>query len=86
MTLRLVDDNVTPLPVRNLNDIASMARGFADDLDSQAYGEVTRVICIAEHEAGLAILGWGENTSPYELMGLFEAAKLRVFADDAIDD
>jgi hypothetical protein len=36
--------------------------------------------------AGLSIHVKGENCSSYELMGLFEAAKLSVFADDAIPD
>jgi hypothetical protein len=34
----------------------------------------------------LSILGWGENTSSFELMGIFEAAKLQVFADHVSDD
>jgi hypothetical protein len=37
-------------------------------------------------EDGLSIHVKGENCSPYELMGIFESAKLRVFAEDAIED
>lgn len=84
MTLRLVSDNVTEIPVGNLMDIADMARRYASDLE---YGEVERTVVITQLADGsLNILGWGENTTAYELMGLFEAAKLRVFADDAIAD
>lgn len=82
--IRLVSDNtnVEQLPVRNLADIAGMARGFADDVDAGRWGTVDRVVAIVENEAGIVILGWGENTTAYELMGIFEAAKLRVFAED----
>jgi hypothetical protein len=85
VTLRLVGENVAELPVGNLMDVAAMARRFADDLDAGKWGEVSRVIVIVEN-GGMPILGWGENTSPYELMGMFESAKLRVFADDIIED
>lgn len=86
MTLKLVSDNTVELPVGNLMDISGMARRFADGLDKGEFGDVIRTVCIIETECGLTLLGWGENTSAYELMGLFEAAKLRVFADDAIDE
>lgn len=86
MTLKLVADNTVELPVGNLMDIAGMARRFADQLDASEYGDVIRTVCIVETTQGLTLLGWGENTSAYELMGIFEAAKLRVFADDMIED
>jgi hypothetical protein len=86
MTLKLVSDNVSELPVGNLMDIGGMARRFADDLEAGHYGDVLRTVTIVECDGGIILLGWGENTSSYELMGLFEAAKLRVFADDAIAD
>ena len=73
--------NVETFPLQNLNDIAAMARRFADDLEADKYGDVQRVILIAENESGLNILGWGSHTTAYELMGMFEASKLRVFAD-----
>jgi hypothetical protein len=83
--LRLVS-NVETIPVGNLSDISGMARRFADQVDANEYGDVFRTITIVETDAGLTILGWGENTTAYELMGLFEAAKLRVFADDCVED
>lgn len=87
MTLKLVSDNVTELPVGNLMDIGGMARRYADDIDRGEYGDVERAVVITQLSDGsLNIMGWGENTNAYELMGLFEAAKLRVFADDAIED
>ena len=86
MSIKLAVDNVTQIPCSNLRDVSAMARKFADDIDAGEYGEVDRVICIAENETGISIFGWGIGTSAYELMGLFEAAKLRVFADDMIDD
>jgi hypothetical protein len=84
MKLVIDNENVSHLPIRNLADIAGMARGFADDIDQGRWGTVDRVICLVENEDGIRILGWGENTSAYELMGMFEAAKLKVFAEDMI--
>ena len=86
MTIKLAVDNVTPIPCSNLRDVAAMARKFADDLDAGQYGEVNRVVVIAENGDGISIFGWGVATTAYELMGLFEASKLRVFADDLVDD
>lgn len=84
--LAVDNTNVEQLPVRNLTDIAGMARGFAEDAEQGKWGQVDRVVCIVENESGLVILGWGENTTAYELMGIFEAAKLRVFAEDLTGD
>jgi hypothetical protein len=79
---RLAVDNVAELPVCNLNDIAGMARKFAGDLESGTHGEAMRVIVILHRpDNSMALFGWGENATDMELMGTFEAAKLRVFAD-----
>ena len=84
--LAVDNSNVTQIPVGNLMDPADMARRFADNIDAGKWGQIGRVIVIVEHENSMVIMPWGENTGPYELMGMFEAAKLRVFADDLIDD
>ena len=84
--LAVDNTNVVTLDTGNLMDMAGMARRFADNIEKGEWGDVTRVIAIVEYEGTMAILPWGENTSPYELMGMFEAAKLRVFADDLVDD
>jgi hypothetical protein len=86
VTLRVVSDNTLPLPIGNLMDIAGMARRFADQIDAGEYGDVIRAVVVLETPEALTTIGWGENTTAYELMGIFEAAKLRVFADDLIDD
>jgi hypothetical protein len=87
VTLKLVSDNTVELPVGNLMDIGGMARRFADDAEAGDHGDILRTVVVVQNEDGaLRILGWGENTSSFELMGLFEAAKLRVFADDLIHD
>jgi hypothetical protein len=79
------NENVAALPVGNLMDIAGMAERFAEDLRTGEYGDVARSVLIVETPEGLTMLGWGENTTNYELMGLFEAAKLQVFADYVSD-
>lgn len=87
MKLIIDNENVSEFPIRNLNDVPQMARGFADDIDAGEWHEIHRAVVIVQHEDGsLSLLGWGENTSPYELMGLFEAAKLQSFADHVSDD
>ena len=83
--LAVDNSNVTQIPVGNLIDVAGMARRFADQVDSGDYPNTTRAIVIIERD-DLSILSWGEATTAYELMGLFEASKLRVFADDLVDD
>jgi hypothetical protein len=85
VTLRLVE-NVSELPVRNLSDVAAMARGFGDDIEAGDYGDVHRAVVIVQGEDGtLTMLGWGENTTAFELMGICEAAKLQAFADYVSD-
>jgi hypothetical protein len=79
VTLKVVSDNTVELPVRNLMDIPSMARGFAEDLESDEYGEVTRVIVVLDSPDGLRTLQWGENISIYEAMGMLDAAKITSF-------
>lgn len=86
MKLVIDNDTVATLPIGNLMDIGGMARRFADQLDAGEYGEVVRTLTVVETDTGLVILGWGENVTAYEMMGIFEAAKLRVFADDVIED
>jgi hypothetical protein len=81
VTLRLVP-NVTELPVGNLQDIAGMARRFADDVDKGEWADIHRAVVVVQGEDGtLTLLGWGENTTAFELMGICEAAKLQAFAD-----
>jgi hypothetical protein len=83
MTVKIaVDNTVSELPIYNFKDIAACARKWADQLEAGEHGQPFRVIVVAQSDEGIAISGWGENTSAFELMGLFEAAKLRVFADD----
>ena len=84
--LAVDNGNVTPIGTGNLMDIPGMARRFADQVESGGYPNTTRAIVIIERDDGLSILSWGEATTAYELMGLFEASKLRVFADDLVDD
>ena len=81
-----VDNTVVTLPVGNLSDIAGMARRFADQIEAGEYSGPTRAIVIVDRDDGLTVLSWGQGLSAYELMGIFEAAKLNVFAEDLADD
>jgi hypothetical protein len=86
MTLRIVSDNTVELPVYNFQDIADCARRFADQLEAGKQGEPIRAVLIAQTDNGMAISVWGERAEHIEMMGIFEAAKLRVFADTMIED
>jgi hypothetical protein len=81
VTLRLVSDN--PEPGRpDYADIAAMLRQYAGEIEAGQYGDdVICALLVLETPAKPLVLGCGEEPSPYEMMGLFEAAKLNVFAD-----
>ena len=88
MSLKLVHDatNVETIPVGNLMDMPGMLRRMADQVEAGEHGDLVSIISLVVRADGMTIHSHGEAISHYELMGLFEAAKLRVFADDAIDD
>jgi hypothetical protein len=85
MTLRLVE-NVSELPITNIADIPANLRLLADTIEDGADPDLRSCIFIMVRDNSLTIHVKGEDCSAYELMGLFEAAKLRVFADDIIED
>lgn len=83
--LRLVSDNHDPEGPDYAN-IAEMLRQYAGELEKGVYGEVFSVVVVLECAARPIILGCGEEPTPYELMGIFEAAKLQAFADHVVDE
>lgn len=78
-----VDNNISTLPIGNLLDLGGMARELASRLDAGEFGEVTTVVTLVASADGLSIHSWGHAPSGYELMGMFECAKLQCFAADA---
>lgn len=80
MTLKLVSVEGQMIPDISLADELT---NFVDNLDEQAVGAITALVLA---DGSIKIVWFGEDYSPYELMGLFEAAKLRVFADDCCDE
>ena len=82
MKLVVDNTNVETIPVENINDIAAMARKFADEIEAGEHGDVTSVTVLIETAGSLHRESWGEMPSGYELMGLLEAAKLAVFSED----
>ena len=79
MTLRLVSDNEEP----DNTNLPAMLRQYAKDIEAGEFGEVRMGVLLLESGD---ILDLGEEVSAYELMGLFEAAKLQAFADHVSDD
>lgn len=84
--LKLVADNTVELPIVNVSDVPANLRLLADTIERGDVADLRSCIFVMVTDCGLSIYVKGENCSPYELMGLFEAAKLRVFADGAIED
>jgi hypothetical protein len=80
MTLKLVAVAGEVIPDATLTD---ELQDFTDNIEPDAVGVISVVV---QNDGSLRIAWFGEDYSAYELMGLFEAAKLRVFADDAIAD
>jgi hypothetical protein len=81
MTLKLVhsaDTVAIELAATLREQVTQMAAEVSDD--------TTLVVSLLVHSDGISIRAMGEDISAYELMGLFGAAKLRVFADDVIED
>ncbi len=79
MTLRLVSDNETP-GTPDYANIAQMLRQYANEIEAGQYGELDCAILVMQGE-DIMVLGCGEDPTAFELMGLFEAAKLQAFAD-----
>jgi hypothetical protein len=86
VTLRIVSDNVTELPIGNVQDIPEMLRLLADDIEEGQWGDVATLIGVMVGPEGVAHVTYGEAGSIYDLMGIFETAKMQVFADHANDD
>jgi hypothetical protein len=50
------------------------------------FGNVSTVVTLIAGPDGLSIHSWGDAPSGYEMMGIFECAKLQCFAADADDE
>jgi len=69
-----------PLEIYNFQDIASCARRFADQLEAGEQGEAERVVSLVQMDGDMTLHVWGENAAPLEVIGLLEAAKMKVYA------
>ena len=83
--LKLVSNNPEP-GTPDYSNIAEMLRQYAGEIEKGQYGELLSVILVVEGESDIFTLGCGEEPTPYELMGIFEAAKLKAFAETMTDD
>ena len=85
MGLRLVTNNDEP-GIPDYANIAEMLRQYAGEIEAGQYGDVICALLVLETPAKPLVLGCGENPTPYEVMGIFEAAKLHTLADTLITD
>jgi hypothetical protein len=81
--LKLVSVEGEPIPDVSL---AEELREFADGLETDDDDSVGVVSLVLNSRGEIRVCWFGNDYSHYELMGLFEAAKFRVLADDAIAD
>ena len=81
MTLKLVHSADTVAI-----ELAATLREEVTMLAAEVSDDTSLVVALMVHPDGISIRALGEDVSCYELMGLLEAAKLRVFADDVIED
>ena len=84
MSLRLVP-NVSELPVNNLNDIAAMARKFADAVEAGEFPDLGSATLVLDGTEGILTLHWGDCPTRYEAIGILETAK-QVLVQDMLDD
>jgi hypothetical protein len=80
VTLKLVAVEGEPVPAATLAD---ELQDFTDTIEADAVGVVS---IIMQADGSLRIVWHGQDYSSFELMGVFEAAKFRVIADDLTDD
>lgn len=66
--------NVVPFPRANFNDIAAMARQFADDVDAGHFGKIKSVAVVVESSQGFITFGWGDCGDHYRMAGMFLSA------------
>lgn len=74
-------DNIVNLDRPGLNDIAAMARKFADDIEAGEYGDALTALVLVDTEDELHTLCWGEGLTRYESAGMLSLA-LRLTFDD----
>jgi len=65
---------IVELPVNNLNDIPTMARKLADDVEAGVYGHVRAVVVAIEADDGFSSFGWGAADDGFKVAGVFQAA------------
>jgi hypothetical protein len=66
--------------------VSDELRQLAAAIDRGEWGEVVSGVILIENANGIHTVGIGEQATAYEMMGMFEAAKLKVFAEDFCED
>lgn len=66
--------------------ISDELRQLAAAIDRGEWGIPVSAVLLIENASGIHTVGIGEQATAYEMMGMFEAAKLKVFAKDFCDD
>ncbi len=76
MTLKLVTDNVSELPVWNTSSIVATFRRIADEIENGELGEINSALFVLDHaDAPPEVYGCGEVKGTPLAVGLLEMAK-----------
>jgi hypothetical protein len=85
MKLVIDNENIAELPVANLNNIADMARKFADAVEAGEFSQLISATLVLEDGPDVVSFHWGDCPTRFEAIGLLEAAK-QLILSDLIDD
>lgn len=81
MSISLAVDNVTELPVNNLNDIPAMMRKVADQIEAGEHGYVASATLVTEGEMGVGSFHWSESSNAHERIGMLHGAIYCIMRD-----
>lgn len=74
-------DKIVKLDRPGLNNIAAMARKFADDIEAGEYGDALTAYVLLDTDDDLHTFCWGEGLSRYEAAGMLTLAQSLVFEE-----
>lgn len=81
MTLKLVSDSTVVVELDEYQNIAAMARRFADEVEAGEYPGLRTVSLLLEAEGCVTLAHWGHLPTFIEGVGLLEIAKAQIIAD-----
>ena len=81
MKLELVSDNSVVIELDEFQNIAAMARKFADEVEAGEHPGLRTATLLLESEGYVSLVHWGHLPSIVEGIGMLELAKAQIIAD-----